>query len=164
MPRDAPLAALLLALTFGSVALELAPRLLAPPPLPPPERAPLQVQVAGEVHRPGPVTLSWGARVADALAAAGGPTPAAATDLLDPRRPLVDGATVRVPARGTPRGDARVSLNEASPRLLATLPGIGPALAARIVEARPFHAVDDLVRVSGIGPATLDGVREHVRP
>ncbi len=164
MPRDAALTAGLLAATLVSVAIELAPRLLAPPPLPPPAHAPVQVHVGGEVHAPGPVTLPWGARVTDAVDAAGGATAGAALELLDLARPLVDGATVHVPGRGTPRGDARISLNEASPRLLTTLPGIGPALAERIVAARPFHDVADLLRVSGIGPATLDGVRDHVAP
>lgn len=54
-------------------------------------------------------------------------------------------------------------LTAADPRLLETLPGIGPALAARIVAARPFHDVDDLLRVRGIGPATLERLRSAVR-
>jgi competence ComEA-like helix-hairpin-helix protein len=61
--------------------------------------------------------------------------------------------------------DGRVRLNLATAEELATLPGIGPALAARIVAAReeaPFRAVDDLRRVKGIGAKTLERLRPHV--
>lgn len=60
-----------------------------------------------------------------------------------------------------------MELNQATPEELATLPGIGPALARRIVEWRgangPFRAVDDLEKVPGIGPAKLERLRPLVR-
>jgi comEA protein len=63
--------------------------------------------------------------------------------------------------------DAPVEVNRASADELATLPGIGPALARRIVEWRgangPFRTVDDLERVPGIGPATVERLRPRVR-
>lgn len=58
----------------------------------------------------------------------------------------------------------RIDLNHAEPRELALLPGVGPVLASRIAEHRrrsgPFRAVEDLVRVAGIGPKKLDQIRE----
>lgn len=68
------------------------------------------------------------------------------------------------PARGG-RGVERVDLNGATGEELRRLPGIGPALAGRILQAReerPFARVDDLLRVSGIGPATLERLRPLV--
>lgn len=56
-----------------------------------------------------------------------------------------------------------VDLNRATPEALASLPGIGPALAARIVEARPFDRVDAVVDVRGIGPAKLEAMRPRAR-
>jgi len=60
-----------------------------------------------------------------------------------------------------------LDLNRATPEELERLPGIGPALARRIVEHRatrgPFRRVEDLVEVPGIGPATLEQLRERIR-
>jgi hypothetical protein len=53
----------------------------------------------------------------------------------------------------------RLDVNRASENELATLPGVGPALAARIVAARPFSDVDDLRRVRGVRRATLERLR-----
>jgi competence protein ComEA len=59
-----------------------------------------------------------------------------------------------------------VSLNSASPEQLATLPGIGPTLATRIVQWREqngrFTAVDELLEVAGIGPAKYEAIAELV--
>jgi competence ComEA-like helix-hairpin-helix protein len=57
-----------------------------------------------------------------------------------------------------------LSINRASAEALARIPGIGNVLAQRIIEARPFATVDELKRVSGIGPATLEEIREFVIP
>ena len=56
-----------------------------------------------------------------------------------------------------------VNLNTAPQGELEALPGIGPALARRIVEARPFRSVEDLDRVKGIGPKRLEVLRALVR-
>lgn len=66
---------------------------------------------------------------------------------------------------GVARGARLVDLNYADPAALQTLPGIGPALAQRIVTARaerPFGAIEDLQRVPGIGPATVTRLRALV--
>jgi len=82
-------------------------------------------------------------------------------------RPYLDfsrGAPVEL--RSPPQTLEIVDLNHASPEELQRLPGIGPALAERIVASRsedgPFRVPEDLLRVRGIGPATLDRLRTLV--
>lgn len=73
-------------------------------------------------------------------------------------RPVVDGPDARALRDGEP-----LDVNRATPAELELLPRIGPAMAQRIVEARPFASVDDLTRVRGIGPRTLETLRPLVR-
>jgi len=56
----------------------------------------------------------------------------------------------------------RLDLNSATPQQLMQLPRVGPAMAERIVDSRPINDTDDLRRVSGMGPATLDKIKPHV--
>lgn len=67
-------------------------------------------------------------------------------------------------AAPTAAGDDRVSLNHASLAALEGLPRIGPALARRIADGRPYATVEELLRVPGVGPVTLDALRARVRP
>ena len=78
--------------------------------------------------------------------------------------PLDTGDAVFVPTVQTEQGEPRVSINNATLAELDTLPGVGPATAQKIVAARPFNEVDDLLNVSGIGPATLEKLRPLVKP
>jgi competence protein ComEA len=59
-----------------------------------------------------------------------------------------------------------IDVNTASPAALESIPGIGPSRAAAIIDARAeggrFASVDDLQRVSGIGPATVEQIRPFV--
>jgi len=70
-------------------------------------------------------------------------------------------------ARAADPPDARIAVNRASAAELETLPGIGPALAAAIVEERrtggPFRSAEDLMRVRGIGPALVRRVTSRIR-
>lgn len=130
------------------------------------------VHVAGEVVAPGVVILPSGSRVVDAVRAAGGATARADLSSLNLAAELVDGAQVLVPG-GTPRpgpvgtDDGVVVLNRATAGELESLPGVGPVLAARIVDHRdrygPFATVEDLLDVSGIGESILERLRGHVR-
>ena len=133
------------------------------------------VHVSGQVGRPGVVSLDAGARVTDAIAAAGGPTADAEVDQLNLAMVLVDGSKVHVPAPGemavvagspsaAPSGP--LDLNTATAAQLDELPGVGPATAAAIIAYRaehgPFSSVDALGEVRGIGPAKLDALRSLV--
>lgn len=126
------------------------------------------VAVGGLVMRPGLVRLPAGARVADALDAAGGVVPG--TDLvnLNLARKVADGEliTVGAPAPGGSDSGGLVNLNTATPEQLQTLPGIGPVLSARIIEYREDHGgfatVTELGQVSGIGEARYSELKSLV--
>lgn len=143
----------------------------------------LLVHVAGAVTAPGLVHLEEGDRVADAIEAAGGPARHAELDRVNLAAPVADGERIYVPAEGetppavtaptgaagestTDGGSAVIDVNNAGPEELETLPGIGPARAADIIAYReragPFRSVEDLLQVPGIGPATLDRLRDRV--
>jgi competence protein ComEA len=143
-----------------------------------PSPTPLLVHVSGAVRRPGLVALPAGARVVDAVAAAGGATAGADQGAINLAARVADGQQVVVPKRGAApaapvpgstaaAGGAPISLSSATAEQLETLPRIGPALAARILAYRAAHgftSVDDLGEVGGIGPKTLDGLRGLVVP
>lgn len=144
------------------------------------------VHVSGAVGSTGVVTLGPGARVADAIEAAGGATVDAELERLNLARLLLDGEQVHVPrpgeaagADGGPPGgtvadgggggvapDGRIDLNRASQDDLETLPGIGPAKAAAIVTHResegPFTDPGDLRAVPGIGERTFQQLAELI--
>jgi competence protein ComEA len=145
-------------------------------------RAQVVVHVVGEVEDPGVRRLDAGARVSDAVAAAGGATPEADLGAVNLARVLVDGEQVRVPRPGeapapVPRTatggalpgaatDSPVRLNDADLAALDTLPGVGPVLAQRILDWRTAHgrftSVDELAEVSGIGEKLLARLRPLV--
>jgi competence protein ComEA len=147
-----------------------------------PSGAELTVHVAGAVSRPGLYRVSEGSRVADALTKAGGPAPDALLDNLNLAAKLKDGEKVLVPrqssaaaADGADPGNAisssgstgnMINVNLASIDELDKLPGVGPALARRIVEYRQkngaFSSIEELDNVEGIGPAKLESIKDQV--
>ncbi|HET7928890.1 MAG TPA: ComEA family DNA-binding protein [Actinomycetota bacterium] len=182
----------LLAVTLGGAGLwyvRSLPRPVELAELPAPGDAPLPaasagpspevvilVDVAGWVRRPGVYEFEEGARVIDAIDAAGGARSGALLESLNLAAPLADGIQVLVPRQGQtvapPAGGAVVgvagliNVNTAASTELEELPGVGEVIAQAIVDYRtengPFTTVDQLLDVSGIGDATLENIRELV--
>ena len=133
------------------------------------------VHVVGAVESPGVIELPENSRIIDALAKAGGAREDAILSGINLARVLFDGEQIVVPSQAdepatlsitVPQG--LVSLSRGTSAELETLPRVGPATAARIIAWReengPFMNVDDVLAVSGIGPATLEGFRALVVP
>lgn len=131
------------------------------------------VDVTGAVVRPGVVTLPAGARVIDALQAAGGMAAEADADAINRAAPLRDGGRVHVPRVGEtpPAGslgtasETKIDLNRATAAELDSLPGIGPATAAKIIRAReerPFQTIEELQTRGLLSPRVLADIRDLV--
>lgn len=143
------------------------------------------VDVAGAVVRPGVYRLSAGARIGDAVDAAGGFSPrvdaVAVAATLNLAAPLVDGSRIHVPARDEPSGPdgggatgggspgsaggTLVNLNTASQAELEALPGIGPVTATKIIEARssePFRSIGELRERKLVGEKTFSQLQALV--
>jgi competence protein ComEA len=140
------------------------------------------VAVTGKVHRPGLVRLPAGARVADAIDAAGGALPGTDLSLVNLARKVSDGELIAIgiavppgagpggapgggnPAPGAPGG--KVNLNTATQAELETLPGVGPVLAQRILDYRQrhggFRSIGELRKVEGIGDARYEQLKDLV--
>lgn len=145
---------------------------------------PVVVDVRGAVEAPGVYELPPGARVQDAILAAGGLSPDADLSTVNLARRLRDEEVVvllRLPepgstpevavsdgVAGAPSGDipARININTATLAELDVLPGVGEVTAERIVRFReengPFRSVDDLIHVEGISDRTIDEFRDQV--
>ena len=143
----------------------------------------VMVHVVGAVLRPGVYEVPEGSRAADVVALAGGLTGDAQESAVNLARVVVDGEQVRIPTQdevtvgsmpsrpigeteegevAQPSASGPVNVNTADAALLETLPGIGPATAAKIIADReangPFVSVEDLLRVSGIGDKKLEAL------
>ena len=154
--------------TQSSAAPEIVPVTIAEPEI--------FVDVTGAVNKPGVYTLTGKSRVTDAIKAAGDSAPGADLSTINLARVLNDGEQIYVDSlvmnssgqrvsKKTPSGP--ININRATARQLDALDGIGPVIAARIVEYRKingsFLSVDDLQKVSGIGAAKFAQIKSKVR-
>ncbi|HWI51875.1 MAG TPA: helix-hairpin-helix domain-containing protein [Symbiobacteriaceae bacterium] len=143
------------------------------------------VHVAGAVVSPGVYKLEKGARVGDAIAAAGGALPEGVPDALNLADRLEDGLKISVPtkkeleaappppvavsgqaAAKPAAAPAKVNVNTGTVAQFDALPNVSPTVAKNIVDYRskngPFKKLEDLDKVSGIGPATLEKMRPYL--
>lgn len=127
------------------------------------EQPNIRVAISGAVQREGVYELPWGSTVADVLEQAGGFRSGAERSLVNLAAPLDEGSSLYIPYRQNRERRGRISLNSASALELEQLPSIGPSMAQKIIEGRPYRRVEDLLRVSGIGEATLERLRPLVR-
>lgn len=154
--------------------------------LPAPTKVPVAVHVIGAVPRPGLYEFAEGARVQDAIDAAGGLLASANVDAVNLAALLMDGEQLNIPYKdgvapteppaalelpGSPTETTSentdlININTASLEELDSLPGIGPTTAQRIIDYRtengPFTTIDQIMDVSGIGPATYDEIKNLI--
>ncbi|MDD2523070.1 MAG: helix-hairpin-helix domain-containing protein [Anaerolineaceae bacterium] len=148
-------------------------------PKPSPTLSQIKVHVAGEVKVPGVYTLPDGATIQDAIEVAQGPTQKARADLLNLAAPLTDGQRIYIPsaedAQSAQENNERsleinigslVNINTASKEELESLPGIGNVRAEAIIAYRTqngyFLAIEDLMKVDGIGQATFEALKHLI--
>lgn len=149
------------------------------------------IHITGAVQKTGILILQKGARIADAIDASGGPTESADLDEVNLAYVLQDGQKVYIPSKGNKAklegkayitsesgnnvivqevnekgGNKKVNINTATQSELENLPGVGEAIASRIIEYRQqngkFSKVEDLQNVKGIGDAKFNNMKEYV--
>ena len=166
-------ACLLFATTRGSALAQETPKpLLSLSPV----KQTILVHVAGKVKKPDVYPLLQGSRVADAIKAAGGAKKGVDLSDINLARILIDGEQIYVGYvaavdRSTPKNSVKkytgiININRATKAEFDSLVGIGPVIAGKIVTYRnqngPFMAIEDLLKVSGIGAKTLERIRPRL--
>ena len=166
-------ACLLFATTRGSAIAQETPKpLLSLSPV----KQTILVHVAGKVKKPDVYPLLQGSRVADAIKAAGGAKKGVELSDINLARILIDGEQIYVGYvaavdRSTPKKSVKkysgiVNINRATKAEFDSLVGIGPVIAGKIVTYRnqngSFMAIEDLLKVSGIGAKTLERIRPRL--
>lgn len=156
------------------------------------ETSKIIVHITGAVKKTGILVLEEGARIADAIDAAGGTTKDADINEVNLAYILEDGQKIYIPnkedkkknekkeyitsgsgnnvieeSKNTKKGvNKKVNINTANQSELEKLPGIGPSVAIRIIEYRQqngkFEKIEDLQNVKGIGDAKFGDVKDHV--
>jgi len=155
---------------------------------PAPTKAPIAVHVIGAVPRPGLYEFAEGARIQDAIDAAGGLLASADIASTNLAALLEDGQQLDIPYLAgqapqpadpnalslpgateepvNPTNPDLININTATLEELDSLPGIGPTIAQRIVDYRSqnglFLSIEDIMNVSGIGPSTFDQIKELI--
>lgn len=148
---------------------------------PAPTEKPIIVHITGAVPRPGVYALPKGARVQDVISAAGGFLAEAEKETINLARTLEDGERLDIPYMEgfspviptaipglitSGSDEDLVNINTALAFELESLPGIGPALAQRIIEYRnangPFLSTEDIINVPGIGPGTYERIKDLI--
>ncbi|MFS0575286.1 helix-hairpin-helix domain-containing protein [Sporosarcina sp. 179-K 3D1 HS] len=143
---------------------------------------PIVVDVKGAVRYPGVHALQEGDRLIDAIHAAGGYLPDADTRMLNHAMKLADETVIYVPVHGeeledmpsfqtaeTPgrQEDGKVDINKADEQALMSIPGIGPAKAAAIIQYRTdngsFQTPEMIMEVSGIGKKTFENLEPYIK-
>jgi len=133
----------------------------------------LIVYVCGQVNHPGIYELPENARIADAIAAAGGMTEAADPEYLNQAAVLVDGQKIRVPTpeevkqeAEAQRADGRVNLNTADAKELMSLSGIGESKAEAIVRYREekggFRSIEEIMNIEGIKEGVFQKIKDKI--
>ena len=149
------------------------------------EKSKIMVHISGEVHKPGLVMLIDGSRVIDAVELAGGLTQDADIDRINLAKRLVDEEKIYVPKIGEElkedikestmssstsssklvNDNGKININTANKEELMSLPGIGEALANRILDYRQnnkFKSINDIMNVSGIGEKKFDSIKDLI--
>ena len=135
----------------------------------------LKVYLTGAVRNPGVYTVEQGSRLGQVVQAAGGATEDADLAAVNLAARVSDEDHWHVPRQGeeaqpqqapSSASSRKINLNQADAALLKSLPGIGDVKAQAIISYRqangPFPNVNDVLEVSGIGAATLNGIRDLV--
>ena len=141
----------------------------------------ITIYVTGAVNKPGLVNVAEGARAADAINACGGLLPIADSEKINLAQNLKDGQQLKVPektgtnsktdsgkadkSKGADSGE-KVNINTADEKALDTLPGVGPAMAKRIIEYREsegaFQSIEDIKKIRGIGEAKFAKMKDKI--
>lgn len=136
----------------------------------------IKVDVSGAVNKPAVYSLHTGSRVEDAIRLAGGFESSASAEFvaktLNLSAKLVDGQKIYVPFTGeTVLGtsstaslgtSAKTGLNSASSKQLEDLPGVGPATAAKIIDARPFSDINELLSKKAVSKSVFEKIKDSV--
>lgn len=134
----------------------------------------IKVDIEGQVLRPGVYSLNNDARVQDALIAAGGLSSSANRNAINLAAKIVDGQKIYVPAVGETanasnlgglvqsNSNGLISINLGSQSELESLPAIGPVTAQKIINGRPYGALEELVSKNAMGQKTFEKIKDFI--